>query len=124
MKDVIFDSSFLMAIAETPTDWEDGLLGSLGGFEPVMLKAVSEELDRLSSGKGKRAKAARVAIEISKRFKPLKGGPGKADEEIISAALGSAAAVATMDRELIRALTKLRVETVTLRSGRVALVSR
>ena len=41
-KDIIFDSSFLLAIAETPTDWKGDMLESVGGFTPVILGAVRE----------------------------------------------------------------------------------
>lgn len=119
MNEVIFDSSFLISIAEEPTAWSDDMVTALGGFQPILLESVRRELERLSSRGGRRARSAKVAMGISKGFEPRAGGKGKTDDEIVSAALGTKATVATMDVELIRELRQLHVRVVTLRSGRV-----
>ena len=119
MPQVIFDSSFLMAVVEKPTTWFEDITESLGRFDPVVLDCVLAELRRLGSGDGKKARVARVALELTRGFKVGKCGGGNADDEIVSAALQSKAAVATGDRQLARTLEKVHVRIIELRSGRV-----
>ena len=119
MKEVIFDSSFLMAVAERPTSWEADGSRIYGGFRPIILAAVRDELGRLSSRAGRRATAAKVALQLSQAFEVVDSGPGSPDDEIVSTALRLGAAVATVDRDLSLTLSKLHVPIVTLRTGRV-----
>ena len=121
MRTVIFDSSFLIAVAEHPTQWKEDIIDSIGGFEPVMLKCVEEELSRISSGGGKRAKFARVALQLAGGFRSAPSGRADVDDEISSAALGTNAIVATSDRELAKSLRALHVQVVGLRSGRATI---
>ncbi len=120
MQRVIFDSSFLMAVAEHPTDWLEDIRASRGGFQPVVLDCVRSELERLASGSGRRSKLAALAIQISRDFVTLPCKGRRVDEEIASKAQEENAAVATVDGELAASLRALRVPVVGLRSGRVA----
>ncbi len=122
MPKVIFDSSFLMSVAETPTPWLDDMTAFMGRFEPVLLACVLDELVRLGSGGGKRSKYARLALELAQGFKVEPSGRASVDDEIASAAQREGAAVATTDRELVRTLKVLGVEVVALRSRRAYLV--
>ena len=119
MKEVIFDSSFLMAVGERPTSWEDDVSRIFGGFRPIMLATVKDELGRLASRVGRKAAAAKVALEISRGFRVVDAGPGSPDDEIVSTALRLGAAVATVDKDLSLTLSKLHVPVVTLHTGRV-----
>ena len=119
MSEVIFDSSFLMAVVERPTTWFEDLTEKIGRFDPVALDCVSAELGRLESRDGKKSRVARVALELARDFKQGKCGDGKVDDEILSAALGRGASVATADRRLAMTLRKVHVRVVELRSGRV-----
>jgi len=119
MTKVIFDTSFLMAVADRPTNWFDDISEEVGKLEPVALDCVLNELARLSSGRGKRSKTAAVAVEIAKGFTRLQCGAARPDEEIMSVAITVNAAVATADLELARSLMARRVTVFGLRSGRV-----
>lgn len=119
MPQVIFDSSFLMAVVEKPTTWFEDITESFGRFDPVVLDCVLAELGRLGSGDGKKARVARVALELTKGFKVGKCGAGDPDDEIVSAALERKAAVATGDMQLARILERVHVRMIMLRSGRV-----
>jgi rRNA-processing protein FCF1 len=119
---VIFDSSFLMAVAERPTTWLEDITEVIGGFEPVALQCVLAELRRLALGNGRKSRAARVALELAEEFSRVPCGGARTDEEIMSAALTMNATVATADRDLARSLGSRKVRVVRLRSGRVALL--
>ena len=121
-KEIIFDSSFLMAVAERPTAWKTDITDAVGGFEPILLQPVRAELQRLASGGGKRASAARVALEMAGGFKAGESGDGRPDDEIVSAALQAGAAVATTDAALASTLRRLHVQVITLRSGRAVVL--
>lgn len=122
MTKVIFDSSFLMAVAERPTTWFEDITDKIGRFEPVALECVLAELRRLALGEGRKNRAARVALELAEEFSRVSCGGARADEEIMSAALTMNATVATADRALARSLGARNLRVVGLRSGRVALL--
>ncbi len=120
MQKIIFDSSFLMAVVEDPTTWYEDIADRVGKFEPILLKVVKEELRRLAEGQGRKARTARVALDLSKSFKPASGGEANTDDEIVSAALSKGAMVATIDSRLVSSLKGVHVGVITLRSGRVS----
>jgi len=122
-KTVEFDSSFLVAVMEAPTPWEEDIAGLVGAFDPVLLTSVRSELERLASKGDKKGKFAALALELvaEGRFKVEPDAGGKPDDEIISFALRTAAAVATIDSELVERLRASKVSSViTLRQGRVS----
>jgi rRNA-processing protein FCF1 len=118
---VIFDSSFLMAVAETPTTWFEDIVDRVGKFEPVLLECVAEELKRLASGKGGKSKTAGVALDLSRQFDRLACGGARVDDEIISAAMAGGALVATTDLELARTAKAVHLRVISLSKGRVRL---
>jgi len=118
---VIFDSSFLMAVVETPTTWFEDIVDRVGKFEPVLLECVGEELHGLARGKGGRSRTARVALDLSGRFHRLACGGARVDDEIVSAASAEGAIVATMDADLARAAKAAHLRVISLRKGRVGL---
>jgi rRNA-processing protein FCF1 len=118
---VIFDSSFLMALVETPTTWLEDMIDRVGKLEPVLLECVGEELQRLASGKGEKSRTARVALDLSTQFDRLPCGGARVDDEIISTASSEGALVATTDSELARAAKAAHLRVISLRKGRVEL---
>jgi rRNA-processing protein FCF1 len=109
-----------MAIVETPTTWYEDIVDGTGRIQPVLLDCVRAELDRLVSAQGRRARAARVALEVASGFESRSCGGAKVDDEIISAANSAKAIVATADDELRRAANASHLRVVFLRKGRVA----
>ena len=122
MHRVIFDSSFLMAVAEHPTTWFEDMTEMLGRFEPVILGCVKKELERLSSNRSKKARLAMLALELANNFSVEPCGRANVDDEVASAALNDGATVATVDSELAGTLKALGVRVVCLKSGRTTLV--
>jgi rRNA-processing protein FCF1 len=119
---VVFDSSFLIAVAEHPTTWFEDMVDALGKVEPVALDCVRKELEDLSSREGGRSRFAAVALDLARKFTTAPCGEASVDDEIVSAALSAGAAVATTDRDLIRTLRSSHVRVATLAGGRVSLV--
>ena len=122
MRKVLFDSSFLMSVSENPTDWKDGIAGLVGNFEPVLLDCVKQELSAISVGQGKKARLARLALQLAEGFSPAPCGGAKVDDELVSSALGCGAVVATADGALSATLRAAHVNVVGLSSGRVRMV--
>jgi len=121
-KTVVFDSSFLLAVMERPTPWSEDILEKVGAFTPVVLASVREELARLAAAEDKRGRFAKLALSLLEEgalhLEP--DGGGKPDDEIVSYALKSGAAVATVDSDLATRLRASRVSPViTLSAGRV-----
>jgi rRNA-processing protein FCF1 len=118
---VLFDSSFLIAVMEHPTAWQEDILEKVGGFHGVVIQPVYSELKRLAARDGRQSGFARLAIGLVDRgilnLEPAEGG--RADEELVSCALRERAVVATIDGELIRQLKASHVEVISLRAGRV-----
>ncbi len=121
MKQVIFDSSFLMAVVDEPTTWYEDIVDGVGKFEPLLLECVRDELRSLASGKGRKARTARVALNIAKEFKLAKCGGANVDDEIVSASASLGALVATVDSDLARAAKASHIQVISMRRGRVAL---
>ena len=120
MKKVIFDSGFLMAVAERPTTWFEDIVDEVGRFQPFLLSCVGDELERLSAAQGRKSRLARVALEIASNFSRADCGEAEVDDEIESYALSAGALVATTDGGLARSLRASHVKVVSLRRGRVS----
>lgn len=118
---MVFDSSFLMAVVDTPTTWFEDIVDEVGKFEPVLLECVGQELQRLASGKGARSRTASVALDLSAGFYRVSCGGAHVDDEIISVASTEGALIATTDAELARAARAAHVRVISLRKGRVGL---
>ena len=120
MVQVLFDSSFLMAVVEHPTTWFEDITDIVGKVRPAILKCTVEELQKIAQKQLKKSRTAALVLELSKEFGVEKSGSGKADDEIVSYALAKQCVVATVDHELIRTLRARKVRVLGLRSGRVA----
>jgi rRNA-processing protein FCF1 len=121
MKRVLFDSSFLMAVVEHPTTWYEDMVELIGRFQPTLPECVGKELEKLASGQGRKARTARLALDLAAEFETTRCGAARVDDEIVSTALKEKAMVATVDAELKRTLRAVRVGTIILSNGRVAL---
>lgn len=121
---VALDSSFIIAVMQHPTTWAEDITERLGGFTPVVLASVRDELRRLARKGDRKGRFASLGLDMLEagRLTVLPDGGGSPDDEIISYALREGAAVATIDSELAERLRASRVRTViTLRGGRVYL---
>ena len=121
MQQVLFDSSFLMAVVENPTTWFEDMVDGLGKFEPVIPECVKSELEKLARGQGRKSRWARVSLGLAAGFRTFPCGWANVDDEIMSAALSRGAWVATTDSALMRTLKSAHTRVVTLHRGRVAL---
>jgi len=122
---VLFDSSFLIAVMESPTSWQSDLLEKLGMYEGVIIGPVYDELGLLANGKGRSSRYASLAkgLADSGTLK-LERSPGnRADEELASKALDDGAFVATIDLDLTKQLEASGIRVITLRNGRVEMKS-
>jgi rRNA-processing protein FCF1 len=119
LKRVIFDSSFLMAVAEHPTTWYEDIVEAVGRIEPVLLECVKKELEQLALGQGKKARTARVALDLAKEFRDEGCGGGRVDDEIMSASASRGALLATVDSELANSARAAHLSVVSLSGGRV-----
>jgi rRNA-processing protein FCF1 len=108
---------------EHPTSWQGDMLEKLGGFEAVVIEPVYAELGRLADGGGRASRFASLAkgLTDSGALKLEMTGGRRADEELVSRALGENALVATIDSALMEQLGASRIGVVTLRNGRVEL---
>ncbi len=122
MQQIIFDSSFLMAVVENPTTWFEDIVDAVGRFQPVLPDCVREELEKLSTGRGRKSRLAAVSLQLASTFREARCGSASVDDEIVSAALSIHAAVATADAALARSLRSSHVRVISLRSGRASLV--
>jgi rRNA-processing protein FCF1 len=120
LKRVIFDSSFLMAVVENPTTWFEDMVDALGKFEPVLPDCVRRELQELVAEGGRRSRVARVCLEVASEFADLHCGEAQVDDEIVSAALATHAAIATTDSSLARSARGVHLKVASLRKGRVS----
>jgi rRNA-processing protein FCF1 len=118
---VFFDSSFLIAVMEDPTPWQDDILEKIGRFEPVVIEPVYAELSRLARGRTRTSRFASLAVMLvdEGKLRLERSGGTHADAELVSCALRDGAMVATIDRDLIRQLKASHVEVLSLRGGRV-----
>ena len=121
MQKVIFDSSFLMAVAENPTTWFEDIVEQAGMIEPVLLGCVREELESMASEDGRKGRLARVSLEMASSFREAPCGKGKVDDEIVSAAATLSALVATTDTRLSESLKGSHVRVIRLKKGRTSL---
>jgi rRNA-processing protein FCF1 len=119
LQQVIFDSSFLIAVVENPTTWFEDIVDGVGKFQPVLPDCVRKELEAMASGKYKKSRVARMSLELASRFKSFPCGGASVDDEIVSASFSLDAFVATTDEELQRVLRSAHVKVISLRGGRV-----
>jgi rRNA-processing protein FCF1 len=121
LQKIIFDSSFLMSVVETPTTWFEDIVDAIGRFQPLLPDCVKEELEKLAAGQGNRARTARVSLDLASKFSRIPCGEARVDDEIVSIALTNRAYVATTDAVLARSISAAHIRVISLRGGRVAI---
>jgi rRNA-processing protein FCF1 len=119
LQEVVFDSSFLLAIVQHPTTWYEDLVERIGAFQPIILGCVYDELERIANSNTRRGRFAGLAKDIAGDFKKVNCKRDSPDDEIISYSSANRARIATIDGDLISRVKALRMQLVTLRHGRV-----
>jgi len=117
---VILDTNFFMV----PEKFKIDVFGELdriveGEYELVTVDSVIKELNKLSRGNGKDARAARIGLKLfkGKDLKVLKTKEKNADEAILKLSEKiSNCVVATLDKELEKKLKKRGIKLIYLRS--------
>jgi len=102
---VLLDTNILIYSAERPFDIEHQLMSA--GYSDIRVpQVVLEELVRISRCGTKLSKFARLALEIAKRFKiaELESEGGRADSQLIHAAMTGNYIIATADAAIRRRL--------------------
>ena len=92
-----------MMPAQFQIDLFDELRSLLGGFDPVVLKQVMDELEGLSRQKGKTGAAARLGLALGRTCILAAGGDphaGSVDEQVIEYAAQNGCLVVTNDRRI------------------------
>ena len=90
----------------------------LGGFEPVVLKQVMEELDGLSKQKGNTGAAARLGLALGGKCIIADGRSlktGSVDEQVIDYAAQNGCLVVTNDRRIRDALFTKGIGVISMR---------
>lgn len=120
MVDVICDTSFLIVLASKPIKKLDVLENNLGRIDFVIPTVVIDELKNLAStSTAKRANAARLALELVKRFKTVELQGGSADEVIVDYASKHRCYIATIDSALKDKLKNNGIDVITLVNDRI-----
>ena len=107
-----------MMPAQFQIDLFDELQILLGGFEPVVLKRVMDELDGLSHQKGHVGAAARLGTTLGRKCiiadgRELKSG--SVDEQVIEYAAQNGCLVVTNDRRIRDALFARGIGVISMR---------
>ena len=120
MVDVICDTSFLIVLASRPIKKLDVLESNIGKIDFIIPSAVIDELKNLvSTASVKRANAAKLALELVKRFKTI-GINGKGvDEAIVGYVSKHRCYVATIDNALKNKLKSNGIDVITLVKDRI-----
>ena len=121
--EVICDTSFLIILANEPVKGMDELEASLGKIQFVIPTVVIKELNRLLSSAGvKRAKEAKLALELVSMFKTVELDGIVADDVIIDYALKRKCVAATIDDELKSKLRRNGINVITLSNNKLIIV--
>lgn len=89
--------------AQFQIDLFDELRSLVGGFEPLVLPRVMDELAGLSQKKSQIGAAARLGLALGKKCSVAKGGclkTGSVDEQVIEFAVQNGCLVVTNDRRI------------------------
>jgi len=119
--EVVLDTSFLLELVSKPIKRLSDLEITLGKIEFVVLEPTIEELKRIASKQGVKAKRAYAALEYVRDLRrvELEDKSLSADSAVIYYALKHGAAVATIDQKLRSRLREEGVVVITLRGDAV-----
>ena len=120
MVDIICDTSFLIVLASKPIKKLDVLENNIGKINFIVPSVVIDELNKLvSTASAKKANAAKLALELTKRFKTIDLQGESADETIIDYASKHRCYVATIDKALKNKLKSDGIDVITLVKDRI-----
>ncbi len=114
---IIFDTNFCMVPFEFKVDIIDELNRIIPEkFTIVIPDLVIDELRKIAEGKGKRAIAARSALEFVNKFRIERVEKrGDVDTSIVYYAKENGYALATQDKEMKKLARKLGIPIITMR---------
>ena len=117
----LVDTNMLLAIAQFRVD----VFGELRklGYVPAVLSCVFVEAEKICLGKGKDARAAKLALDLlGKKKIELIEKEGPVDAALLSVAKENSWAVATNDAALIRKLKASEIPIIRLRQKKLLVV--
>jgi rRNA-processing protein FCF1 len=116
---VLLDTSFMIAVMESKIDLNSELK-KFGNPELIVLDLVVNELKKLSEGRGKDSKNAKLALQFlgRKMVDVLKAGEGNTDRKLTEYAQKRGMAVCTIDKKLKASLLKKKLKAITIRQKR------
>jgi len=118
--DIICDTSFLIVLASKPIQKLEVLENNIGKIDFVIPSIVIDELNNLvSTASAKRANAAKLALELAKKFKTIALQGKSADESIVDYASKHRCYVATIDNVLKNKLKNNGIDVITLVKDRI-----
>lgn len=118
MKKIIVDTNFLMIPGQFKVDVFSEIDRVCDfSYHIIIIDKSRQELERLSEGTGKKARAARLALKLlkQKKIKAVKTKDKHADDAIVNLA-GKDTLVATQDKELKKRVKEKGAKIITLRS--------
>ena len=116
---ILLDANALMMPAQFRLDLFDEIRALVGGFEPVVLPGVVQELTGLCRAKGKDGAAARFGLSLSEQCTVADAGdilPGTVDEQVIDYAVRHKCLVVTNDRGVRDALLDHGIGVISMRN--------
>ncbi|MDR4510469.1 MAG: hypothetical protein MRJ93_02040 [Nitrososphaeraceae archaeon] len=123
--DVLCDTSFLLIIVTNPIKMMDSVEKDFGKINFIVPDVVIDELCRLQQKSTmKKAKLAKLAMEISKKFPKVTTSKFKhIDDNILEYAYIHKCAVATLDKKLIKDLSAKNIIVISLRNNKMVIVN-
>jgi len=122
--DVICDTSFFIVLVTKPTKLLENIENIFGKINFLIPDVVIEELMKLVNSNPRRSRDAKLALEISKKFKKIKTSRTKhIDDNLVEYAYFNKCAVATIDKDLIRRLISQNTLVISLRKNKIIVVN-
>jgi len=107
-----------------PTKLLENIENIFGKINFLIPDVVIEELMKLINSNPRRSRDAKLALEISKRFKKIKTSRTKhIDDNLVEYAYFNKCAVATIDKDLIRRLISQNTLVISLRKNKMIVVN-
>jgi uncharacterized protein len=115
---ILIDANALMMPAQFRLDLFSEIRALVGGFEPIVLPGVVQELTGLSKAKGSAGAAARFGLSLAKQCAVADAGDvlsGTVDEQVIDYAVRYKCMVVTNDRGVRDALLVHGIGVISMR---------
>jgi rRNA-processing protein FCF1 len=107
-----------MMPAQFQVDLFDELRTLVGGYEPLVLKRVMDELEGISRERGQTGAAARLGLTIGRKCTVADGQnlkPGSVDQQVVEYAVRNGCLVVTNDRRLRDELCSRGIGVISMR---------